>query len=232
MKGNKRSRARSHSNLSNGSANEKLSHKEALMKKFDVITIKQANNICLAELDVVKEAIGGSTRTVDENAPPRGLNNMGNTCFLNSTLQCLLHTIPLRNYLLSKIHSTKCKVNGACPFCTLEKFMHEYEFATRKVVTPTNVVNTVKKFWKAYRFGRQEDAHEFLVMFLQGILRASFGNSPKLSKKYEYFTMVYRIFAGKLRSQIKCLTCSRNSDSFEPFLALSLDVTKGNTFEE
>lgn len=110
--------------------------------------------------------------------------------------------------------------------------MNEYYSSNKRVITPKDVVNTLRKSWKQYRFGRQEDAHEFLVMFLQGVLKASFGNSAKLIKKYEHLTMVYRIFAGKLRSQVKCLSCGYCSDSFEPFLALSLDVAKGNTFEE
>lgn len=38
-----------------------------------------------------------------------GLHNLGNTCFLNSTLQCLTYTPPLANYLLSKEHSRNCK---------------------------------------------------------------------------------------------------------------------------
>ena len=38
-----------------------------------------------------------------------GLSNMGNTCFLNSVLQCLSYTPPLVNYILSGHHKNKCK---------------------------------------------------------------------------------------------------------------------------
>lgn len=38
-----------------------------------------------------------------------GLHNLGNTCFLNSTVQCLTYTPPLANYLLSKEHSRSCE---------------------------------------------------------------------------------------------------------------------------
>ncbi len=38
-----------------------------------------------------------------------GLSNMGNTCFLNSVLQCLAYTPPLVNFLLSGEHKQKCE---------------------------------------------------------------------------------------------------------------------------
>lgn len=38
-----------------------------------------------------------------------GLENMGNTCFLNSVLQCLTYTPPLINYIFSNEHSSMCK---------------------------------------------------------------------------------------------------------------------------
>lgn len=42
-----------------------------------------------------------------------GLHNLGNTCFLNSTIQCLTYTPPLANYLLSKEHSRNCECEFA-----------------------------------------------------------------------------------------------------------------------
>lgn len=38
-----------------------------------------------------------------------GLCNMGNTCFLNSVLQCLSHTPPLYNYVTSEEHKQTCE---------------------------------------------------------------------------------------------------------------------------
>lgn len=39
-----------------------------------------------------------------------GLQNMGNTCFLNSALQCLTYTAPFANYMLTREHSKTCEL--------------------------------------------------------------------------------------------------------------------------
>jgi len=57
----------------------------------------------------------------NENPPGCGFNNLGNTCFLNSVLQCILYTPPLKNYFDLSDHSKTCEIDGVCFLCEYGK---------------------------------------------------------------------------------------------------------------
>lgn len=69
-----------------------------------------------------------------------------------------------------------------------------------------------------------------MVIFLQSVLKCSFGNKTKLAQDLQESSLIYKIFGGKCRSQVHCMECDYKSNTFEPFLALSLDIHRNHGF--
>ncbi|NXP80544.1 UBP42 hydrolase, partial [Ramphastos sulfuratus] len=153
-----------------------------------------------------------------------GLQNLGNTCFLNSTLQCLTYTPPLANYMLSLEHTQSCHVEGFCMMCTMETHINQVLCCSSNAIKPTSVINGLKRIGKHFHFGSQEDAHEFLCFTVDALQKACLNGSTKLDRSSQATTLIYQIFGGYLRSRVKCLNCKAVSDTYEPFLDITLDI--------
>ncbi|PRP84401.1 peptidase C19 family protein [Planoprotostelium fungivorum] len=158
-----------------------------------------------------------------------GLDNMGNTCFLNSVIQCLTYTPPLANFLMSRKHSQSCKINGFCMFCVLEKhIIRVFQNTKQSSITPQSIVTNLRSLSKQFKLGRQEDSHEFLRYVLEGMQKSSLhglqATIGKVDGKIAETSIVHRIFGGYLQSQVKCTVCQYKSNTFDPFLDLSLEI--------
>lgn len=156
-----------------------------------------------------------------------GLRNMGNTCFLNATLQCITHTVPLFKKLRCTGHSTPCSYDedGFCSFCALKEHIEESIRRSGSVLVPVRFKDNLSKLSSDFRPGQQEDAHEFLRCLLDNLHKCTL--DPKSKGKPSSFdeeSIVKQVFGGRLKSQLTCRDCGHCSETFEPFLDLSLEI--------
>ncbi|XP_065749709.1 ubiquitin carboxyl-terminal hydrolase 42 [Phocoena phocoena] len=153
-----------------------------------------------------------------------GLQNLGNTCFANAALQCLTYTPPLANYMLSHEHSKTCHAEGFCMMCTMQAHITQVLNHPGDVIKPMFVINEMRRIARHFRFGSQEDAHEFLQHTVDAMQKACLNGSNKLDRHTQATTLVCQIFGGYLRSRVKCLNCKGVSDTFDPYLDITLEI--------
>uniref|UniRef100_A0A667WGS7 USP domain-containing protein n=1 Tax=Myripristis murdjan TaxID=586833 RepID=A0A667WGS7_9TELE len=135
-----------------------------------------------------------------------GLRNVGNTCFLNATLQCLSYTPPLSNYMLSESFLL-------CMMCTMQDHITEVFANSGKVIKPLG------EFCR----GNQEDAHEFLRHIVSA-MQSSCLPGPELDMRTQETSFIHQVFGGYLRSRVECLNCKAVSDTLEPFMDVALEI--------
>ncbi|XP_017377031.1 ubiquitin carboxyl-terminal hydrolase 17-like protein 6 [Cebus imitator] len=155
-----------------------------------------------------------------------GLQNVGNTCYVNASLQCLTYTPPLAKYMLSGEHSQTCHRQKCCMLCTMQAHM------TQALHRPGHVIQPSQVLAAGFHRRRQEDAHEFLMFTLNAMKKTSLPGHKQLDHHSEDTTLIHQIFGGYWRSQIQCLHCHGISDTFDPYLDIALDIQAAQSVKQ
>jgi len=170
----------------------------------------------------------------NQGGPGSGMFNMGNTCYLNSTLQALFHTPALVNYLRYGGHENNCSTSGfnSCTICIMAATLRGTN--SHSPMKPIKIYEKLKLICKHLVHGRQEDAHEFLRYLIES-LQKSYLISRKVPKTVDNQTKettpFNQIFGGYMRQDVVCLRCKHVSTTFQHFMDLLLDIRQADNIE-
>ncbi|KAG6455645.1 hypothetical protein O3G_MSEX009304 [Manduca sexta] len=195
------------------------------------------------------------SRTEKQSSQTSGLNglrNIGNTCFMNSVLQCLSNTRPLLEYLAddkyaAHINTTLSCMKGALIKAFASVIKELWRCGERdSVVNTTSLKSQVQRFAPRFMGYSQQDAQEFLRYLLEGLhedvnrvtvkpkpilteIDDSLSDSAKAAEAWSRYlrmedSRVGDIFVGQLKSTLRCTHCNHDSVTFDPFWDLSLPI--------
>ncbi|XP_020287419.1 ubiquitin carboxyl-terminal hydrolase 20 isoform X7 [Pseudomyrmex gracilis] len=187
----------------------------------------------------------------DERCGLNGLRNIGNTCFMNSVIQCLSNTRPLLEYLLNEqyladINTSTSSMKGAL-IKAFSQVIHElWEVGGDHVVNTTALKSQIQRFAPRFMGYSQQDAQEFLRYLLEGLhedvnrvttklppihgdIPDSYTDTQKAVESWKRYlrsedSMVVDVFVGQLRSSLHCTSCDHVSVTLDPFWDLSLPI--------
>ncbi|XP_055303817.1 ubiquitin carboxyl-terminal hydrolase Usp2 isoform X11 [Sitodiplosis mosellana] len=189
-------------------------------------------------------SISDKTSDTDNTEGLCGLRNIGNTCFMNSIIQCLGHTKDLTRYLKTKIDIRSSTAAKDSRIVTeFSKLIKEMWTGATSSVTPSELKLAFSLKHRMYSGCSQQDAQEFLRFFLDALhcalnngtkgekleIDESLSDNIKADRTWEWYSKVEKsvikdLFVGQLKSSLKCTVCGNSSVTFDPFWDLSVSL--------
>ncbi|XP_018565398.1 ubiquitin carboxyl-terminal hydrolase 2 isoform X1 [Anoplophora glabripennis] len=208
--------------------------------------------------DILDDDSGGERNTIRPFNSTKvlglnGLKNIGNTCFMNSVIQCLSNTRWLLEYLrkdsyIRDINTTISGMKGALikAFAEVIKELWSEDSSDRVVVNTVSLKSQIQRFAPRFMGYAQQDAQEFLRYLLEGLhedvnrvtekpkpilteIDEKLSDHEKAQESWQRYlrmdnSKIVDHFVGQLKSTLKCTYCGHCSVTFDPFWDLSLPI--------
>ncbi len=161
-----------------------------------------------------------------------GLRNLGNTCFMNSALQCLSNVPDLTKYILQHGLTDSLNLNNCLG--TQGKVATAYEELIRKIwsgtaefISPSVLKRHVSELFPRFAGFGQQDSHEFLNVLLDALHEDLKRDPPDLSDSAnsEETSLVSDIFHGQIRSRVICDECKEPLYTYDSISFLALPIS-------
>ena len=97
----------------------------------------------------------------------RGFSNIGNTCYFNTALQCLLHIPILSNYLIRNPYK------GDCEFTQIyNELTHIYWTKGEEMINVETILKAFQKAFPRFKSEEQHDVQEAILCIIDILERA------------------------------------------------------------
>uniref|UniRef100_A0A3Q0RQV5 ubiquitinyl hydrolase 1 n=1 Tax=Amphilophus citrinellus TaxID=61819 RepID=A0A3Q0RQV5_AMPCI len=147
-----------------------------------------------------------------------GLKNHGNTCFMNAVVQCLSNTDLLAEYLgLEGEESQTARGEVTEQLASLVRALWTLEYTPQLSVEFKSIV---AKYASQFRGNSQQDALEFLLWLLDRVHEDANSNPDNSNSNFLYSVFCLSVS----RSSLTCPHCLKQSNTFDPFLCISLPI--------
>lgn len=180
-----------------------------------------------------------------------GIQNLGNTCFMSSSIQCLSNTFPLSKYFLDEkykqeINTENVLGTGGKLAVQFARLLNELWNEESPVVTPWSFKKIVGNFQPMFSGFAQHDSAELLSFVLDGlhedlnrVKSKPYYEMPDLKKgtseikcaelswKYHLLrnqSLIVDMMQGQYKSTLCCPKCHNISVTYDPYMLLSLPV--------